>query len=372
MPEKTQRREISDYFEVKLSVFRAESETFFEIFLFLPQNDRLLLWKPRGEILTDSFLEKYRLKGVQSVWVHRSELNEFHRYLNFKKTKPASSDPVTQALFSTGIESIHRQAIVSEKAKAQLKDLFNSSDDAEQKSKEQTAVKTVKEVLDHVLDEADSAVQELWKLACMEPRVEHATRVATYSVLIALAFGRIDPELLADLGLASLLHDIGFSRLNRDLAQIQLDAASALEMRSYEAHVKDGLQTLNRLAPALPKRVLFIIEQHHEKFDGNGYPARLQGFQIDDIASLLAFSDFLDDISSGRWDGKERTLFESIDFLEKTERSRTFPERFNPELFAAILKWVKSDASSEQMNKAVEMIKDQTQGLMNQGSKKNG
>jgi HD-GYP domain-containing protein (c-di-GMP phosphodiesterase class II) len=132
-----------------------------------------------------------------------------------------------------------------------------------------------------------------------------------------------------------------------------------IDRKNYAKHVESTLSIIADYGPKIPPRVSAIIQQHHEKFDGTGYPKKLEGFRIDDISQLLAVADLIDSMCSGRWDGQERTLMESFDTLEGIQKSSTFPEYFNPEILAAVVRWIHSSDSKVSMNDALERVKKQ-------------
>jgi putative two-component system response regulator len=132
-----------------------------------------------------------------------------------------------------------------------------------------------------------------------------------------------------------------------------------IDVSDYAKHVEATLSILGEYAASIPPRVSQIIYQHHEKFDGTGYPKKLEGFKIDDISQLLAVADLIDSMCCGRWDGTERTLTDSFDTLERIQKSSTFPEHFNPEIFAAVLRWIRSADSKTSMSEAMERVKKQ-------------
>jgi HD-GYP domain-containing protein (c-di-GMP phosphodiesterase class II) len=140
----------------------------------------------------------------------------------------------------------------------------------------------------------------------------------------------------------------------------------AQEVKTYSEHVPGALSLIQHFAPEIPERVKNIIFQHHEKFDGTGYPRRLQGFKMDDVAQLLAIADLLDSIMTGQWDLQERTLMETFTALEGVEKARTFPEYFNPEVFTAVLRWIRTYSSKSNSAEAIGVVEKQVQALVSQ------
>jgi HD-GYP domain-containing protein (c-di-GMP phosphodiesterase class II)/HAMP domain-containing protein len=124
----------------------------------------------------------------------------------------------------------------------------------------------------------------------------HSERVTTMSLRIAAKMGRSESELEV-LHRGALLHDIGKLGISVKL----LDKPGRLddeELRQVMTHPTIGgriLQPISAFSDILP-----IVEQHHEKFDGTGYPSKLAGEEIDINARILAVADTYDAMTSDR------------------------------------------------------------------------
>jgi response regulator RpfG family c-di-GMP phosphodiesterase len=125
----------------------------------------------------------------------------------------------------------------------------------------------------------------------------HSRRVSRFTKRIALELGVTDPHTLRTIEMGALLHDIGKIGV-RDAVLLKpgpLDKDEWVEMREHP-----------RLGWALLQRIEFlrdasvIVLQHQERFDGQGYPAALQGEQIVLGARLFAVADTYDAITSDR------------------------------------------------------------------------
>jgi HD-GYP domain-containing protein (c-di-GMP phosphodiesterase class II)/HAMP domain-containing protein len=124
----------------------------------------------------------------------------------------------------------------------------------------------------------------------------HSERVTTMSMRIAKQMGRSDNELEV-LHRGALLHDVGKLGISVKL----LDKPGRLddeELQHVMTHPIVGgriLQPITAFADILP-----IVEQHHEKFNGTGYPKKLAGEEIDINARILAVADTYDAMTSDR------------------------------------------------------------------------
>jgi HD-GYP domain-containing protein (c-di-GMP phosphodiesterase class II) len=226
------------------------------------------------------------------------------------------------------------------------------------------AQQTVEDMLDLAAAAADSAVTEVWKASKLNPELDHSLNAGTYAVIFAMAFGRIESSLIADLALAGLLHDIGISQVPYDSVTQDWKGMTPSVLEKYAQHVPFSLRLLQIYAPSTSQRVRTLIHQHHEKFDGTGYPNRLSGFNVDDVAQLLGMADVLDSLMTGQWDGKQRTMREALETIEKLEKAKTFPEYFNPEVFSAVLRWVRGTVNSELISEASKVVGSQAKEVI--------
>jgi hypothetical protein len=180
-------------------------------------------------------------------------------------------------------------------------------------------------------------LHELWNRLIHLYPTAHSLRVGSWAALLALLNGKLHRPLLADLLLAGVFHDIGLSTLNASTLITPMRHHSPSDAQDYAKHVECSVQFLEKSVPSslgpVAKRAAKIIHQHHEKFDGRGYPDKIRGFHIDEASQFLCMADLLLSMSEGRWDGISRTHRESLAMLEKFESAGNFPEYFHPSLF---------------------------------------
>lgn len=126
----------------------------------------------------------------------------------------------------------------------------------------------------------------------------HIKRVARYSRLFALKYGLNEDE-ASRLQLASSMHDIGKlaieDKILKKPGQLTLE-----EFAVIKRHSLIGYQILSSSNRPLLKTAAIIALQHHEKFDGTGYPNNLCGENIHIYGRITAIADVLDALSSDR------------------------------------------------------------------------
>lgn len=112
--------------------------------------------------------------------------------------------------------------------------------------------------------------------------------------LLALLVGR-DLELstndLTLLGLAGLMHDVGEHRLQSSI-RFKREPLTRAELKVYQCHPVYSKDLILGL-PSIPPEIAGIVEQHHERLDGTGYPHGICASQIHPLAQILAVVDEL-------------------------------------------------------------------------------
>jgi putative nucleotidyltransferase with HDIG domain len=127
-------------------------------------------------------------------------------------------------------------------------------------------------------------------------RLGHSDRVVAYSLRLAREMGMTQNELIG-LEQGALLHDIGKISI-RDSILLKTGPLTEQEREEMRQHIAFGLQIISRLNFLSGARP--VVSQHHEKFDGSGYPGRLRGEMIHINARIFAVADAFDAITSDR------------------------------------------------------------------------
>lgn len=125
----------------------------------------------------------------------------------------------------------------------------------------------------------------------------HSERVRVFTDLIAEEMG-LDETARDKLRWASLLHDIGKLDVHTDILN-KPERPTAEEWEQLRNHPMYGAELLGPLKPWLSEWAP-AVEQHHEKYDGTGYPLGLAGNQISLAARVVAVADSYDAITAAR------------------------------------------------------------------------
>lgn len=124
----------------------------------------------------------------------------------------------------------------------------------------------------------------------------HSTRVADYTVLLAKELGWSE-EQIKDIRYKALLHDVGKIGIP-DRVLNKADRLTDNEFEIIKSHTIKGAEILSRVSSL--SNMGIVARNHHERFDGNGYPDKLCGEQIPKEARVVGICDAYDAMSSNR------------------------------------------------------------------------
>ena len=152
----------------------------------------------------------------------------------------------------------------------------------------------------------------------------HVKRVAEYSKVLALNYGLspIESELIK---VASPMHDIGKVSIPDDVLK-KPGKLTDEEFEIIKAHSQTGFDLLKNSNRQILKSAAIIAHQHHEKWNGTGYPQGLKGEEIHIYGRITAIADVFDALVSDRCYKKAWELDRVIN-LFKEERGVQFDPR---------------------------------------------
>jgi len=156
--------------------------------------------------------------------------------------------------------------------------------------------------LDRALNSLEGAYRSTLKAltAALETRDSethgHSERVVSYSLRLGREYG-LNSEQMKSLEFGALLHDIGKIGVPDSILRkpAKLTEEEWVRMREHPLHGQQILRGIEFLQGAAR-----VVAQHHEKWDGTGYPLGLRGDDIDICARIFAVADAFDAITSDR------------------------------------------------------------------------
>jgi len=151
----------------------------------------------------------------------------------------------------------------------------------------------------------------------------HALAVSALMIALGRQM-RLDVTRIKQAGMAGLLMDVGMGHLPLDVSTI-METLTDAEHEVVKTHTRLGYDFL-AIGGEIPEDVMKVCLEHHERFDGSGYPLGLAGHDISLFGRMAAVCDVYDSMTSDR---PHRARMEPN---QAFERMRALEGQFDPEV----------------------------------------
>ena len=200
--------------------------------------------------------------------------------------------------FTRGIEI--QEVVAPEVRRCALEsvhNMFAKTTNENADANEEKIQKTIEEVVDDILNNGDVMYNMLEVKDYDNYTYYHSVNVGILSSLIGIQMG-LSKEALVELTTAAMLHDIGKTFVDMSLlsARRKLRDEEWLEMRRHPMYGYEYVRENYNF----PSSVGSAILEHHENWDGTGYPMGLKGADIHLYARIIKAADVYDGMTSAR------------------------------------------------------------------------
>lgn len=210
-----------------------------------------------GIVLTETFISKFKQIGINKVYITDS------RFGDVEVTHPI--DITTRNNVVKVLKEVH-QKIHSSKGI----DEYPIKDSA-------------KKIVDYVREYKGKGVSMLSMEAVDEYVIEHSVNVA---IITAFLGNKMSYNLtqLCDLVAGALIHDLGRGNQSEEKPE----------------HVQLGFEVMRKLR-GLSLHSSIVCYEHHENYDGSGYPRKLKGTAISEYSRIVRAADYYDNALHGSY-----------------------------------------------------------------------
>lgn len=154
------------------------------------------------------------------------------------------------------------------------------------------AQQLVGQITDSILSAPELAIHVMNDTVGGEELYFHSLNVTMLALMMARDID-LPTEALHPLGMGALFHDIGRREIPSKILT-KMDPLNRAERNYYELHCQFGVEIAQQLK--LPSVTQLIIGEHHEMFDGSGYPKQLAGEAISLLARIVAIANYYDEL----------------------------------------------------------------------------
>ena len=177
----------------------------------------------------------------------------------------------------------------------QIEDIIETT--AKKFLKQEKDIKQIKKVFYEILSNENITKLLLPIRPLGDSVFNHSVNVALYSLCVAKEMFLPHNRQIV-LGTAALLHDIGMQKVEKDIIY-KVEALNDSEKRILQMHPRYGFEILQQTSN-INLEVASIVLQHHERFDGNGYPLGLKNEKIHQMAKIISLCDMFDALTNDR------------------------------------------------------------------------
>ena len=249
--------------------------------------DGTLLLK-QGQILKSSHIDTIYNLGYRGIYV----IDDLSRDIMIESV-------IDDELRLSAVQAVKSIYIQSEKG---------ADDDVILESTQSVAI----ELVDKIIESKDILVNMVDLKVFDDYTYYHSVNVAVLSIVIGIAMQLSRTELY-NLCLSALLHDIGKVFVRKGI----IDKKGRLTPDEFEEVKKHTIYGYNYLRDRMniPIKSLLGSLQHHEKFDGSGYPEGICGMKISDYGRMIAVADVYDALTSDRPYRKAMLPSEAMEYI---------------------------------------------------------
>lgn len=253
-------------------------------------NHQLLLRK--GSTVQKGYIDRIGELGYQGIYID----DEISSDIEIR-------DVISDELRMSAIKAVKDICIYAEKPKAAKGQLDG---------KIANTKLLIANIVEQILENKDTMVNLIDLKFYDDYTFFHSVNVAVLSILVGVEYGLNKSELF-NLGLASILHDIGKMFVDKEI----LNKPGKLTPEEFEAVRQHSLYGYNYLKESyeIPTSAFIAVLQHHEKYDGTGYPMQKSKEQISIIGRIIGVADVYDALTSTRPYRKSLLPSEAMEYI---------------------------------------------------------
>ncbi len=314
---------MSDYMPIDSSSLRTDTVVGCDIYLFVKTTSevRFVLYCKGDTIFEESKKEMLLEKNINKLFVKKEDQQKYFDYLE---------NTFQDIILDTQIPLDEKTKIVHGAATNLIKDLF-----ADPRAGNVQRTKTFAyNMVDYILKESNAA-ESLLKIAVNEYHANtHSVNVAAVGTLFAKNIG-LGENALKQLCSGILVHDIGNTRISTDILN-KKGQLTKEELQIIKTHPVLGATILKETGKNLKDECIITL-QHHENYDGSGYPYGLKKDEIHPSGKIARIIDVYNALTTNRSYGGAVRPFNAL-----LEMKETMLNCFDTEMFKDFIRFLGS------------------------------
>lgn len=254
--------------------------------IYLCLNHRMVKYRNADDPLEQAEYDKLIFNKVKYVFIEDTARDAFQKWTADSDKADAAIDP---ALLSNPDTAPIAEAAIDQR-RAMMDIFMNPKNDRQVRAAVEISKRLVNEFMRKPF--AINNIQQLQRYS--KGAVDHSVNVSLLCVFLGLRMGYSHQLILENLAMGGLFHDIG-KTLIEPRSRGEGESESLDEDPDMQKHPALGRELLDTNKD-ISNEVKLMVAQHHEYLDGSGYPARLKGLAVYDLARLVAIANTYDNL----------------------------------------------------------------------------
>lgn len=270
------------------------------VYLFI--DFRFIALRGAGDIIDRAIYNRLEIRKMRNVFINDKDRQTWNAWVQKGKAMLKAAPPVSgQRKVAQAVQKVR------EDMNRKTMDIFEA--EHPDKAIQQTMGASKKLVTEML--KAPYAVKSLAELQTYsQGTVDHSVNVSILSAYLALQMGYSHAVILQHVSMGGLLHDVGKTRVKIDDADLDKDDENGMRQ-----HPILGAKLLDSVGK-VPNEVKLIVAHHHECHDGTGYPKKLRGASIYDLAKIVSIANAFDELvgdGQGSLQERQKSAVQQLD-----------------------------------------------------------
>jgi putative nucleotidyltransferase with HDIG domain len=303
-----------EYIPVTLNAIRVDTIVGCDLYLqnHINEEIRYVLYCSGTNVVKSDKIEDLQRHSVKTLFIRKEDQKVYLKYVETSLKNIINDDRVDIK------EKAH---IVYDVAKNIMNDVFEDPRSGEQLERSKSWVSNT---VNLVMKSKDSFSSMMGIISYDYYTYTHSVNVSVLGLLFAKYLG-IDGGEMPVFGTGLLLHDVGKTQIESDIIN-KKGRLNEEEFMRIKMHVELGADILKQTG-GIDSTSFFPIMQHHEKYNGKGYPNGLKGDEIHKYGKIAGIIDVYDALTTRRSYSDARKPFAALKIMNE-EMKGSFDEKY--------------------------------------------
>jgi response regulator RpfG family c-di-GMP phosphodiesterase len=277
--------EDNNFTAVKITEFYSLKAVLFDVYIKL-NSGRYIKFLHSGDEFSKERVDKYKNeKGVEYLHFHIKDRKKYIRFNDYL-TKKMIKNPALDTKNKINMLKNVTEKFMEESFEEGLKPVIVEQG------------REICETVYSLIEENDDLYKHLRDYQEFDPSAfSHAYLTTLFTASIIKQFEWRSKTMIESAAMACMFHDIGKMKLEESILALRPEKMAPEQLEEYHKHPEYGVEIIEK-NKTITQPVKQIILQHHEAFDGTGFPHGSKGKRISTIANIVSLADTFSHIIS--------------------------------------------------------------------------